>query len=90
MGPGPRDDEDAVLECRDVSELATGYMERDLPLRTWIGVRFHLFLCSMCRAYVDQLAKTQKLLRGRSLPPPAADVEATLVAEAESRGRGGD
>ena len=69
-----------MLKCRDVSELATDYMERALPLRLWLGVRLHLLLCDMCRAYIDQLRKTALLLRGRSLPEPPAEIEERLTA----------
>jgi predicted anti-sigma-YlaC factor YlaD len=68
-----------VLKCRDVSELATDYMGRALPVRVWLGVRVHLFLCSMCRAYIDQLRRTAALLHGRALPPPPPEVEAHLA-----------
>ncbi len=73
-----------MLKCRDVSELATDYMERALPVRPWLGVRFHLLLCGMCRAYIDQLRKTAALLHGRAMPPPPPEVEANL---ASARGR---
>jgi len=69
-----------VLKCREVSELATDYMERALPWRLWLGVRLHLYLCSMCRAYLDQMRKTALLLRGQPLPPPPAEVEERLTA----------
>ena len=68
-----------MLKCRDVSELATDYMERALPWHTWLGVRMHLFLCDMCRAYIDQLRKTASLLHGQPLPPPPAEVEDRLA-----------
>jgi hypothetical protein len=69
-----------MLKCRDVSELATDYMEDALPWRQWLGVRLHLFLCGMCRAYVDQLRKTAALLRGRSLSEPSPEIEERLTA----------
>jgi hypothetical protein len=69
-----------VLKCREVTELATDYMERALPVRLWLGVGLHLFLCSMCRAYLDQLRKTVTLLHGRPLPHPPRDVEARLLS----------
>lgn len=69
-----------MLNCREVSELATDYMERALPLRLWLGVRLHIFLCSMCRAYLDQLRKTAALPHGRPLPHPPAEVEARLIS----------
>ena len=66
--------------CRDMTELSTDYLERALGWRTRLRVRWHLALCSMCRAYFDQLAKTLRLLRGRSLDGPDTATEARLVA----------
>ena len=70
-----------MLKCRDVSEQATDYMEGALPWRRWLGMRLHLFLCGMCRAYLDQLQKTVALLRGRALPEPPAEMEERLTAQ---------
>jgi predicted anti-sigma-YlaC factor YlaD len=66
--------------CRDMTELSTAYLERTLGWRRRLGVRWHLALCSMCRAYYDQLAKTLRLLRGRPLAGPDAVTEARLLA----------
>jgi predicted anti-sigma-YlaC factor YlaD len=68
-----------------VSELATDYMEDALNWRGRISVRWHLRLCGMCRAHLDQLAKTQRLLGRGVLAAPAADVEERLAA---ARGEG--
>ena len=51
--------------CRDMSELVTDYLERALPLRTWLGARWHLFLCPACRRYYEQMRQTIRLLAGR-------------------------
>ena len=69
-----------MLKCRDVTELTTDYLEGKLPMPTWIGMRWHLFICSMCRAYYDQLEKARRLLRGRSFGGLDPRVEARLVA----------
>jgi predicted anti-sigma-YlaC factor YlaD len=63
-----------------MTELSTDYLERTLGWRRRLAVRWHLALCSMCRAYYDQLAKTLRLLRGRSLDGPDATTEARLLA----------
>jgi predicted anti-sigma-YlaC factor YlaD len=69
-----------VPTCRDMTELSTEYLERTLGWRARLAVRWHLAICSMCRAYYDQLAKTLRLLRGRALTEPDAAVEARLLA----------
>ena len=81
---GPQPTETEVLRCQDVSEQATDYMEHALPVRQWLAVRFHLLICSMCRAYMDQLRKTPRLLARGHLPPPPPDVERRLL-DASSR-----
>ena len=68
-----------MLTCRDVTEHATDFMEGALPVRTHLAMRWHLFLCRMCRAYLDQLRLTVGLLRGRALEGPPAEVEGGIV-----------
>jgi predicted anti-sigma-YlaC factor YlaD len=69
-----------------MTELSTDYFENTLGLRRRLLVRLHLAMCSMCRAYYDQLAKTLRLLRGRPLGAPDAATEARLVAARPSEG----
>jgi predicted anti-sigma-YlaC factor YlaD len=65
--------------CRDMSELSTDYLEHTLGWRARLGVRWHLALCSMCRAYYDQLEKTLRLLRGRPLDGPGEAAETRIL-----------
>ena len=73
-----------MLKCRDVTELTTDYLEGKLPMPTWLGMRWHLFICSMCRAYLDQLEKTMRLLGRGMLPAPDSATETRLM-EARDR-----
>ncbi len=70
--------------CRDVTEMATDYVEGALSPRRRLAVRLHLAACSMCRAYFDQMRKASRLLRGRAMPPPAPETEARILAAAEA------
>ncbi len=69
-----------IPTCRDMSELATDYMEGALPWRRFLGAWWHLRLCAMCRAYYDQLAKLRGLLGRTRLPGPSAAAEAAALA----------
>jgi predicted anti-sigma-YlaC factor YlaD len=73
-----------VLTCRDVTERATDYMERALPLRASLAMRMHLGLCAACRAYLGQMRMTVRLLRGRSLGTPPADLAESLIKQART------
>lgn len=65
-----------MLVCRDVSEMLTDLTEGKLGLRQWVGVRWHLHLCPMCRAFLAQLQATRAIVARTPLPTDA---------EAESR-----
>ena len=56
--------------CRDMSELVTDYLERALPLRTRVDVRWHLFRCPACQRYYAQMRQTVRLLSGVRPRPP--------------------
>lgn len=74
--------------CRDMSELATDYMERALPWRVWLAAWWHLRLCGMCRAYYDQLGKLRHLVRRTPLPGPSPEVEEAVLAARPDGPRG--
>lgn len=65
--------------CRDMSELATDYMEGALPWRARLSAWNHLRICAMCRAYYGQLDRLRRLLAAGNLPGPAAEAEARLL-----------
>jgi predicted anti-sigma-YlaC factor YlaD len=52
-----------MLTCRELTELATDYLERDLPWSARLRVQVHLWMCIHCRTYVDQMRKVIALLR---------------------------
>jgi len=53
-----------MLSCRQLTSMASDYLDGALPRRTRLGVRFHLLMCWMCRRYLRQLELTTKVLRG--------------------------
>lgn len=75
-----------MLTCREVTELANDYLDRELPLLARAQVRLHLLMCSHCRRYVDQLASAVNLLKALPHEAPPTDVEEKLVALFGDRG----
>lgn len=71
--------------CRDMSELATDYVEGALSWRARLAAWNHLRICAMCRAYYDQLGKLRRLLHRGNLPGPAAEAEARLLTILRNR-----
>ncbi|MGE0223867.1 MAG: anti-sigma factor [Acetobacteraceae bacterium] len=70
-----------------MSELVTDYLERELPLRQRLAMRIHLFQCTACTNYFDQMRRTVQLLRQAPSPPPAAEVEDRLLRRAQEQSR---
>ncbi len=44
-----------IFRCRDVSYLISRSMDQKLPLRTRMGIKFHLMMCDLCLRYKKQL-----------------------------------
>ena len=42
-----------MMSCRQVADLSSQYLERELSLVRRVALRMHLFLCRECRALVD-------------------------------------
>jgi predicted anti-sigma-YlaC factor YlaD len=47
--------------------MATDYLEEELSWRERLRIQLHLWMCSHCRRYLDQMRKVIRLLQ--RLPP---------------------
>ncbi len=78
------------MNCREVTDFLSDYLEGVLPLRQRLTFRLHLLLCRDCRRYLDSFAATIKLARSlgnrspveNNSPIPNALVQAILAARA--------
>lgn len=69
-----------MLTCKELSEKATDYLEGALSPAQLAGIKMHLLMCKHCRAYVDQLAKTVKLLKASGESTSDLTPDPTLLA----------
>ena len=51
-----------MLSCQQMTELVTDYVEKRLTLLDRIRFRMHLGICRYCRAYLEQMRTTIRLL----------------------------
>jgi len=51
-----------MLSCKEVSRLVSDSLDRDLSFRQRMGVRLHLMMCGMCRAYEQQVLLLRKIV----------------------------
>ena len=61
-----------MLSCKDITENANKYLEKDLPFFVRLKVKMHLKMCIHCQRYVQQLQATIELL-GRMKQPVNTD-----------------
>ncbi len=52
-----------MIQCKDLTEEASNYLDGDLPLRKRIGLSFHLLICRCCRNYLHQIRSTIKTVK---------------------------
>ncbi len=69
-----------MLNCQQITELVTDYVEGRLSLGRRLAFQLHLGMCRDCRRYLRQMRATAKAL-GRLPPEPVpADVKQQLMA----------
>ena len=69
-----------MVMCRDVSAMATDYMEGALGWRKRLAIRLHLAVCDGCRASMQQLRRTIRLVGELPAQPPPPETEARVLA----------
>jgi predicted anti-sigma-YlaC factor YlaD len=74
-----------MLSCKELTELATDYLEENLRWRERIRVRVHLWMCRNCRTYVDQMRKVIELLRRLPAEPVSPELLQRLLPEFRQR-----
>jgi predicted anti-sigma-YlaC factor YlaD len=52
-----------MLTCKELTEIATDYLEQDLSWGERLRVHVHLWMCRHCRRYLQQMRKVIALLR---------------------------
>lgn len=60
-----------MLNCRNITEHASDFLDATLPWHLRLQVRLHLMMCRFCREYVRQMALvvgTLRRLPGRKAP----------------------
>jgi anti-sigma factor RsiW len=67
------------MNCRQVVELMTDYLEGALSPRESARFEEHIAGCDGCTAYLEQLRKTREILGRLAAEPIPASVETQLL-----------
>lgn len=70
--------------CRDISQLVSDGMDRNLPLRKRLSIRLHVSMCGFCRCYEKQLHLLHESV-GHYADPDANVVEKSLSPAAKEK-----
>jgi len=68
-----------------MAELVTDYLEGDLPWHRRIAAHAHLFLCSACTRYFDQMRRSIGLLHNAPATPLTPAQEDVLIQSVSSK-----
>jgi predicted anti-sigma-YlaC factor YlaD len=69
-----------MLNCREITERASDFLESTLPWHVRLQVRLHLMMCGICREYVRQMALVVRTLQRLPRPRPSAEMNEDLLA----------
>jgi predicted anti-sigma-YlaC factor YlaD len=64
-----------MLNCREITERASDYLDAALPWHVRLQVKMHLMMCRFCREYVRQLSLVVRTLRALPREEPRVGVQ---------------
>lgn len=75
-----------MMTCREMAQLGSDVIDRQLSLKQRIAVFVHLRQCNNCRLYIKQLALTSAVLQQLAPEADNTQVEATLESIQQALG----
>lgn len=67
------------MACNELVEIVTDYLDGTLPAEELARVRDHLSSCDGCRAHVEQMRATVRVLRSAPEAPASPEAANALV-----------
>lgn len=61
-----------MLKCRDITLVASDYVDGQLRWRKRLAVILHLIMCPHCRRFMTNFRAALTVIRGQAPPPPDA------------------
>ena len=68
-----------MLNCREITERASDFLDASLPWHVRLKVRMHLFMCRFCREYVRQMALVVRTLQRLPRQDPSVEMQRKLL-----------
>jgi|GEM_PF-2204089 len=70
-----------MIPCKDIQQVVSAYLDRQLASGDLAEVRLHLETCAACRAEERSILQLKETLRTVSMPSIPADLIASIEAE---------
>lgn len=61
-----------MVKCRDITLVASDYVDGRLRWRKRLAVIIHLIMCAHCRRFMTNFRGVVSVIRGYAPPPPDA------------------
>lgn len=74
-----------MLNCREITEMASDYLDNNLDWRKRFSVRIHLFMCVHCNRFVEHLGLTIDTLRRKTWFPGSEEDVRKVISQIPGR-----
>ena len=69
-----------MLNCKEITDRASDFVDAGLPWQTRLQVRLHLMMCRFCREYIRQIDLLARALRRLPGQEPSPELQQELLA----------
>ena len=69
-----------MLKCKDIANLASDYLDRNLGWYEYLSVKMHLFICVNCKRFVRHLLTTVRYIGGMKRQTATDEVTKRILA----------
>lgn len=70
-----------MLMCKDLTRIASDYIDDELNARQNLSVKVHLMMCKGCRTFIDNLKTSTELMKHHS----SSRVDEDLLRQIDER-----
>lgn len=67
-----------MLKCREVAEMASDYIDKEMPWHRSMAIGLHLSMCKHCSGFVNKLRLVVTLVREQP-PETLSEAEALTI-----------
>lgn len=69
-----------MLGCKDITQLTSDYLDKELGLVKRMQFKLHLFMCKNCQRFVEQFGTTISLTSKLDVAKPGNDIIEDQIA----------